>query len=112
MDDDQLRTSPPTNLYWVMDNEIPLEEVLTEGRILASSRHDYGGEPDEDGWRPHYHWHRKILRTFDPEKGTVLLSHEGSLRLIDRLDEPDREYTPEELYVQDWTIRASDYVPF
>jgi len=109
MDDRSLRSAPPTDLYAVIDRGVPLEEVLTQGRILASARHDTGGKPGPNGMVPHRHWHRKILKTYDPAADTVLLSLEGSTRSLGNLDTPDREYRPEELYDQDWTIRPADH---
>ncbi len=100
----------PNDLSQLIDDLVPLEEILIKGRYLQSSiRHDRGGEPDSEGYIPHMHWYRKILNDFNLEVGTVLLSKEGSRRLLPNLEVPDREYSISELYCLDWQVRESDH---
>ena len=65
-----------------------LELLLTSGRLLQSDWHDTEG--CKNG---HMHLYRKILATYDPARDAVLLSKQGSRRLIGLLDEPDREFS-------------------
>lgn len=46
------------------------------------------------------HRHRKVLRTYDPQTNTVLLSKMGSRRLLAESDTPDHEFTREEIYIE------------
>lgn len=94
------------DLYWLIDKGALLEQVLIEGRILSSACHDTSNP------EIHTHWHRRILHTYDPKRKTVLLSLKGSANSLNNLDIPERDFTPDELYSQDWTVRASDYEIF
>jgi len=89
----------------------PLDELLIEGRFLQSDFHDTEGCRDK-----HMHWYRKVLRTYDPERDVVLLSKQGSRRLVDNLDEPDKEFSTEELYEESltmrWKVRPKDHELF
>ena len=91
-----------------IEHKVPLEELLIEGRFLESDFHDGKGCVND-----HMHWYRKVLKTYDPKKETVLLSKKGSRRLIDNLNEPEREFTKDELYKEslemNWKIREKDY---
>ena len=100
------------DLYMLIDGGYPLEKVLIKGRILRSDIHDRSGKPDERGLLPHTHWHRKILRTYDPKTDTVLLSHRGSLNSLGNLDIPEKAFHPHELYDQDWRVMPEDYEIF
>lgn len=86
----------------------PLEELLVAGRFLESDWHDAEGCQND-----HMHWHKKVLKTYDPEKDAVLLSKQGSRRLIENLDKPGREYSRKELYEEalemSWKVRETDY---
>jgi|SRR3989344_6570447 len=94
-----------------MEVNTPLEELLIEGRFLESDFHDSEGCKKE-----HMHWYKKILKTYNPEKDAVLLSKKGSRRLIENLNEPDREYSKQELYEEAlrmwWKVREADYSLF
>ncbi len=109
MDQFQLQEGP-NDLYKFIDRGDPLERILTEGRLLKSNRHDLGGLCDENGLRNHIHWYRKILEDYDPESRTVLLSMEGSKRVMGNLDIPDRLFSIEELYHKDWMVKLEDHV--
>lgn len=88
-------------------------EYLTDGRLLESDFHDAEGIRATGS---HMHWYRKILRGYDSEKGTVLLSQKGSRRLLKELDTPDKEFTLEELareFEQNWwNLREANYELF
>ena len=84
------------DLYQILNYPGP-EMYLTEERLLSSPKHDTGGEPNENGLLPHMHWYRKVLRTYDPKTQTIILSKKGSRRLIQNLDESDKEYSHKEL---------------
>lgn len=73
---------------------IPLQKVLVKGRFLESDSHDYEGCKNGN----HMHWHYKILETYNPKTGKVLLSKKGSRRLIENLEIPDKKYSIEDLY--------------
>ena len=59
------------------------------------------------------HWYRRVLKTYDSETQTVLLSQKGSRRLTQELETPDREYTFEELErdngINGMTIRPANH---
>lgn len=86
----------------------PLEELLVAGRFLESDFHDAEGCQGD-----HMHWYKKVLKSYDPETDSVLLSEQGSRRLIDNLDKPDKEYSRQELYREatrmNWKVREADY---
>tara|TARA_Y100000310_G_C20132023_1_gene556286 strand:+ start:111 stop:455 length:345 start_codon:yes stop_codon:yes gene_type:complete len=90
----------------------PLDKLLVTGRVLESTFHDSDGPLNDEGRRDHMHLYRKVLRTYDPDRDVVLLSQEGSRRLIDELDEPDREFSKNELYAEArrmwWKVREVD----
>ncbi len=96
------------DLETYIESNVPLEELLVEGRFLQSDFHD-AECPKND----HMHWYRKVLKTYDPEKDTVLLSKKGSRRLIDNLDDPEREFSRQELYEEsirmNWKVRPEDH---
>jgi len=81
MDDATLR-SIDVQVYNLVDGGYPLGEILTKGRFLSDKRHDISNPAI------HTHWHRKILGTYDPEKGTVLLSRKGSRNSLPNLEIP------------------------
>ncbi|MBI5347308.1 MAG: hypothetical protein HZB66_01720 [Candidatus Aenigmarchaeota archaeon] len=89
----------------------PLEELLVAGRFLESDWHDCEGCKND-----HMHWYKKVLKTYDSKKDAVLLSQQGSRRLIGNIDKPDREYSRQELYEEalkmDWKVREIDYPLF
>lgn len=93
-------------LYFLVDNEVPLEEVLVEGVILSSARHD-NSNPNV-----HTHWHRRVIETYDSVRGIVVLSLEGSSNSLGNLNILEREFTVSDLYPQDLTIRSPDYEIF
>ena len=88
--------------------EIPLEELVVAGRFLESDWHDAEGCQGD-----HMHWYKKVLETYDPETDSVLLSQQGSRRLLDNLDKPDKKYSRQELYEEalkmNWKVREADY---
>ncbi len=92
------------DLVSYMETEIPLQELLVEGRILESDFHDGEGCAED-----HMHWHKKVLRTYDPKTDKVLLSKQGSRMSMANLDEPDREYSRQELVREadrmSWKVR-------
>jgi hypothetical protein len=93
-------------LYTFLDRNDNLEEVLIKGRFLQSDFHDTGCKSGE-----HMHWYRKILETYNPKTGVVLLSKPGSRRLIKELDTPDKLYTILDLYKEGlayWKLRETD----
>ncbi len=108
--DSSLETHYP--LYRALEHGIPLERLLLEGRWLHSSTHDY--EAHKAG--EHMHFYRRVLKTFDPETQTVLLSKKGSRRLVRELETPDREYTLDELEennaINGCNVRASNHELF
>lgn len=68
------------------------ESHLISGRWLEADVHD-----SEGGNSASMHIHRRILRGYDPAKGTVALSKEGSRRLATELQTFDKEFTLGEL---------------
>lgn len=103
-----IRLDPGRNdLYREMDANTPLERLLIEGRWLQSDGHDPDCPADD-----HMHWYRKILETYDPNTDTILLSKNGSRRLLANLGEPDKRFTRDELYEEalneSWMVRETD----
>jgi len=90
-------------VYILLAKKCPLEKALIAGRILRSDKHDYSNETK------HTHEHRRILQTYDPQKGTVLLSRIGSANCPENLGTPDRDFTPEEICQRDWTVKPESY---
>jgi len=91
-----------------LEFETNLEELLIAGRFLESDAHDAEGCRND-----HMHWYKKILATYDPKRDAILLSLQGSRRLLENLDKPDREYSRRELYEEalkmNWKVRETDY---
>jgi hypothetical protein len=105
----QLRISR-NDLYRIIDRYSleQLVDILIAGRYLQSDFHD-SVEKIKYG---HMHLYRKILRDFNPQTKTVLLSKVGSRRLLQNLDEPDKQFTLEELYCENWMLRPKTHFLF
>jgi len=85
-----------------------LENWLIKGRYLQTDCHDTSGEET-------CHWHRKILKDYNPDTGLILLSEEGSLNSKQNLEIPDHEFTIEELYetrIAYWMLREKNWKLF
>lgn len=90
--DERIRGAPPYMLYTAIEQGVKLEELLTKGRILVYTYHDREAPEGE-----HMHMHRKVLRSYNPQTRTVVLSKEGSRRILGNLDVPEKEFSFEEL---------------
>jgi hypothetical protein len=84
----------------------PLEELLTEGRLLESSKIDPTGGED-------HLLYRKVLKSYDRSRGEVILSKVGSLSRLANLDIPEKPFTSETLYHDAekmyWVVREKGY---
>ena len=96
-------------LMKLMDAEVPLQEILTQGRLLESDWYDKGGKLAKKKIR----LYRKVLQDYNPKTKKVLLSKLGSQRLLKELGEIGKRFSFKELYekaeIMNWKVRGKDY---
>ena len=85
-------TYEDTDLYQRLEFERPLSGILTKGRLLRGMFHDTTGDSS------HAHNYRKVLRDYDPETQSILLSKIGSRKRPHLLKEPEKEFSLDELF--------------